>query len=310
MKEQLRNLSTRIAEKSQNIGREAVNAVTHPGIGTRVFLATLVGSGAGLEMSNSLGQNPSGNKVGIEHFVATGMPSFNTGIVRAQEVPTPSEDPFFPEQKPGNPYNTIAQEGQAPWDEITYQIQLGLIQAGDCLQITEMQSSEAHARAVRDNNPDEEVYRHDIKKVDVSNCSPAQPAALPAATPTLQPQEECGEHELGTDSGNGAKVNEFTVTREYVLHGDGKVNGGFRADNDGKTGLIQRIHATPANPAHVEVADTKWGLDLVCFPNKADMDANIQQGIDHLHSQGMRADVIDWPGPNQAMLELSGQLHN
>ena len=106
---------------------------------------------------------------------------------------------------------------------------------------------------------------------------------------------------LGTASGNGAVVNEYVATQRVILHGDMEINGEFRADSNGTTGLIQDVNASPSNPARIRTINPAWGGDVAAFCRPEDMAANIQQGVDNLRSQGMRADVLPWPGPKQGV---------
>lgn len=152
----------------------------------------------------------------------------------------------------------------------------------------------------------ETVCKADEDNGQIFPIEPAVPnvpvvPAVPVPTAVAVPIAACVRLEvpLGTTSGNRATVNEVTVTREVIAHGDLYINSEFRADDSGATGLIQRVHASPSNPARIGVVQTNWGGDVAAFCTQADMDANVAQGVANLQSQGMKADVIDWPGPKQ-----------
>lgn len=146
------------------------------------------------------------------------------------------------------------------------------------------------------------LYRYSHVLFDENGCAPRFVVAPAFVAPVpVAAAADCVRMEvpLGTASGNGATVNEVTVDREVIAHGDLEINGEFRADNSSATGLIQRVHASLSNPARIRTVNPAWGGAVVSFCEPADMAANVSQGVANLQSQGMRADVIDWPGPRQ-----------
>lgn len=221
--------------------------------------------------------------VGIGLVVLAPMVALDSGSASAQqEGPNgvSSEPAWIPE--PGKSYTGIVNDSallNPVNDELRTLVRGGFFVRGDCYKVTELENP----------NSDPLTYAEVFTHCDVAPIAPA-PAVAPCVNLEVL---------LGTASGNGATSNEITVTGEVIVHGDAKINGEFRADSFGPSGLIEKVRATPANPAHIEVGNPAWGLDVAAFCNPADMDANVAQGVANLQSQGMRADVIDWPGPNE-----------